>query len=472
MVILAIVLGVVYLGYRVIESRKHMDSLTEKAMENDVRTVAIIKAEHMPAQETIKLPGTIQAWFQAPIYAQVSGYVKMWHKDWGAIVKKGDVLAEIYAPALDAQYEQSKADLASEVALNELAILTADRWIALRKNQAVSEQSISVKVAEAKAQQAKVNAARQNVRNFEALIGFKTIIAPYDGVVINRAINVGDFINKEGTISLPEGEVRNLFTVADMSRMRLFVSVPEAYGATMHDGLKADLTVPQFPGRHFTAEFLTTARGFNVGTRTVVTQFVIENEARDLWPGSYASVNITVDVPNRHLSIPSSALVFDEMGTRVAVVDDDNIVHFKPIKITRILDATVELTEGVSTEDRIINNPSAAILEGDKVSIVTPAPGYDLINVPKEPGSSKPASHSEMSDTKPKQALNGTDEPIINNPGATLPEGDKVSAVTPAPGHDPTDNAKEPVPESSKPASHSEMPDPMSKQPLNGSHAS
>ncbi|MEO5654385.1 MAG: hypothetical protein ABIR00_00150, partial [Nitrosospira sp.] len=146
-------------------------------------------------------------------------------------------------------------------------------------------------------------------------------------------------------------------------------------------------------------------------------------------------------------------------------------VHFKPIKITRILDATVELTEGVSTEDRIINNPSAAILEGDKVSIVTPAPGYDLISVPKEPGSSKPASHSEMSDTKPKQALNGTDEPIINNPGVTLPEGDKVSAVTPAPGHDPTDNAKESVPKSSKPASHSEMPDPMSKQPLNGSHA-
>ncbi|MDN5881948.1 MAG: efflux RND transporter periplasmic adaptor subunit [Nitrosospira sp.] len=375
--------------------------------------MAIVHAEHLPAQETIQLPGTVQAWFQAPIYAQVSGYVKMWHKDWGARVKKGDVLAEIYAPALDAQYRQAKADLAAEVALNELAILTADRWIALRKNQAVSEQAISVKVAEAKAQQAKVNAAMQNVRNFEALIGFKTIIAPYDGVVINRAINVGDYINKEGTISLPEGEVRNLFTVADISRMRLFVSVPERYGALMHDGLKADLTVPQFPNRHFTAEFLTTARGFDPSTRTVVTQFVIENEEKDLWPGSYASVNLTVDIANRHLSIPSSSLVFDEMGTRVAVVDDDNIVHFKPIKITRILDATVELSEGVSKEDRIINNPSAAILEGDKVTIVTPAPGYDLINKPKEPAqeSLKPASHSEMPDPKLKQALNGSHAP-------------------------------------------------------------
>jgi multidrug efflux pump subunit AcrA (membrane-fusion protein) len=140
---------------------------------------------------------------------------------------------------------------------------------------------------------------------------------------------------------------------------------------------------------------------------------VIENEEKDLWPGSYASVNLTVDVENRHLSIPSSSLVFDEMGTRVAVVDDNNIVHFKPIKISRILDATVELTEGVSTEDRIINNPSAAILDGDKVAIVTPAPGYDLINKPKEaaPESPKPASHSKMPDPKLKQALNGSHAP-------------------------------------------------------------
>ena len=283
----------------------------------------------------------------------------------------------------------------------------------MRKNQAVSEQSISVKVAEAKAQQAKVNAARQNVQNYEALINFKTIVAPYDGVVINRAINVGDYINKEGTISTPQGEVRNLYTVADISRLRLFVSVPERFGALMHDGLKADLTVPQFPNRHFTAEFLTTARGFNVSTRTVTTQFVIENEEKDLWPGSYASVNLTVDVENTHLSIPSSSLVFDEMGTRVAVVDDDSRVHFKPIKITRILDATVELSEGVTTEDRIINNPSAALLEGDKVTIVTPAPGYDMINVPEKPGSesSKPASHAETPSSEPSKPASNAEKP-------------------------------------------------------------
>lgn len=428
----------IYIGYRVTESRKHMDTLKSQAAQNDTPSVAIVHAEPLPAKETIQLPGTIEAWFQAPIYAQVSGYVKMWYKDWGARVKKGDVLAEIYAPALDAQYRQSKADLASEIALNDLAKLTADRWIALRKNQAVSEQSISVKVAEAKAQQAKVNAARQNVSNFEALINFKTIVAPYDGVVINRAINVGDYINKEGTISTPRGDIRNLYTVADISRLRLFVSVPERYGSLMREGLKADLTVPQFPNRHFTAEFLTTAHGFDVNTRTVVTQFVIENKEKDLWPGSYASVNLTVDVDSsEHLSIPSSSLVFDEMGTRVAVVDDDSRVHFKPIKITRILDATVELSEGVTPEDRIINNPSAALLEGDKVTVVTPAPGYDMINAPHNPASesSKPSSNVE-----------------------TPPESSK-----PAP------HAETP-PESSKPASNAEKPNPELKQALKASH--
>lgn len=413
MVILAIVLGVVYMGYRIIESKDEMAVLKEKAIENDTPTVAITYPKPLPSKETIQLPGTIQAWFQAPIYAQVSGYVKMWHKDWGATVKKGDILAEINAPALDAKYRQSKADLAAEEALNNLAKLTADRYIALRKNQAVSEQAISVKVAEAQAQQAKVNAARQKVSNYEALIRFKTIVAPYDGVVINRSINAGDFINKEGTISTPEGEVRNLFTVADISRLRLFVNVPEAYGAVMHDGLKADLTVPQFSNRHFTAEFLTTARGFNESTRTVVTQFVIENEEKDLWPGSYASVNLTVDVAhNNHLSIPSSAMVFDEMGTRVAFVDEDNRVRFKPITITRILDATVELSGGVTKDDRIINNPSAALLEGDLVKIVTPRPGYDMINHPVESDEgTKPASHSEIPDPVPEQALNGSHAP-------------------------------------------------------------
>ncbi|GKS68909.1 RND family efflux transporter, MFP subunit [Nitrosomonas sp. PY1] len=378
-IIFVVVLSVLYVGYRIWEFRSGAIALQKEALDNSIPTVAITHAKPSPAEETIKLPGNLQAWFQAPVYAQVSGYVREWHKDYGAQVKVGDILAEINVPALDAKYRQSKADLETERALNELAIITAERYIALRKNQAVSEQSITVKVAEAKAQAARVKAAEQHVKSFEALIRFKTIVAPYEGVVIDRSINVGDYINKEGTISTPSGEVvRNLFTVADISRMRLFVNVPERFGPFLHDGLTADVTVPQLPNRHFTAHFLTSARGFDTSTRTVVTEFVIENEDKALWPGSYATVHITAQVEKDILTIPSSAMVFQEKGTQVAVVDDDHRVRFKSIMVTRILDATVEVSEGISVNDRIINNPSAALLEGDQVRIVTPTKGYML----------------------------------------------------------------------------------------------
>ncbi len=379
---IALALGllfVVYVGYRIHESRSDAALLREKTIENAIPTVAVVKPKPGDPSETITLPGNITAWFEAPIYAQVSGYVKMWYKDYGAQVKKGDILAEINAPALDAQYAQAKADLESERAKYALADITAKRWLALRKNHAVSEQSISVQVAHAKAEAAKVKAAEQNVRNFEALIRFKTIVAPYDGVVTVRNINVGDYVNKEGTISTPIS-ISNLFTVADVSMMRLFVSVPESFGPFLHPGLTADVTVPQLPNRHFVGKFLTVAKGFDVSTRTAVTVFTVENEDRALWPGSYAKVVLTAPVDRKVYMIPSTALVFQEHGTQVAVVKDDERVHMQPITVSRLLDSAVEVADGISADDRIVNNPSAALLDGDKVRVVTPAAGYDLLS--------------------------------------------------------------------------------------------
>ena len=377
--IFMILLCVFYIGDRIYQSNLDASLLREQTLADAIPTVAVVNPKPVPATETIVLPGDIQAWFQAPIYAQVSGYVKGWYKDYGASVKKGDVLAEINAPALDAQYQQAKADLESVRAKYELSKITAKRWLALRKNHAVSEQSISVKVAEAKAELAKVRAAEQNVRNFGALIRFKTIVAPYDGVVTVRNINVGDYVNKEGTISTP-GSVSNLFTVADVRLLRLFVSVPESFGPFLKPGLTAEVTVPQLPNRRFTAKFLTVARGFDVETRTAITVFTIDNEDLALWPGSYAQVRLTAPVDRDVLTIPSTTLVFQENGTEVAVVTEDDRVHLKPITVSNFFDNAVEVAEGISISDRIVNNPSAALLEGDKVRVVTPAPGYDLVN--------------------------------------------------------------------------------------------
>ena len=335
LMILAIVFCVVYFGYRYYVSRIDAAVLQETTLDHSIQKVSVTTPKQLPPSESITLPGNIQAWYEAQIYAQVTGYVKMWYKDYGALVKKGDVLADINAPALDAQYAQAKADLETERAKNVLAELTAKRYVAMRQLHAVSEQAISVQVQDAKAQAARVNAAEQNVKNFEALIRFKTIVAPFDGVVIARNINVGNYVNKEASSGEgSSGAIRDLFTVADVSRLRLFVSVPEAFGPFLQPGLTADVTVPQLPNRHFTGKFLTVARGFDVSTRTAITVFEIDNEDGALWPGSYATVRCTAPVERNVLTIPTTSLVFQEHGAQIALVDGDDRVHFKPITMT------------------------------------------------------------------------------------------------------------------------------------------
>lgn len=375
---LAVLLWLFYLGYRIHDSRSNATALREATIEDAVPTVAVISPKPMQATESITLPSTLEGWYEAPIYARVTGYVKMWYKRYGDWVKKGDILAEISTPDLDAEYRQAIKDLESERAKYRLAAVTAKRWVALRPNHAVSEQSITVKEQELRSQAAVVEGAEQQVKNIEAFIGFKTIIAPFDGVVIQRNINVGDLVSKKGNLSTPNA-ITNLFTVAVVDKLRLFVDVPEFFGPFLHPGLTADVTVPQLPNRHWTAKFLTVARGFEVATRTATTVFTIDNEDHALWPGSYAEVHLTASVNRQAFVISTSALVYQEQGMQVAVVTEDNHAHFKPITVTQLMDNAVEVAEGLSANDRVINNPSATLLEGDPVRIVTPRPGYDLV---------------------------------------------------------------------------------------------
>ncbi|AAU90554.1 MULTISPECIES: efflux RND transporter periplasmic adaptor subunit [Methylococcus] len=390
---LAILLCVVYVGYQFYQRKRDADALREETLREAVPTVAITHARPIAPTATISLPGNIDAWYQAPIYAQIPGYVKMWYKDYGARVKQGEVLAEISQPTLDAEFSQAKADLESQRAKYNLALVSLKRWLALRESHAVSEQSISVQEANERSEAAQVKAAENNVNNFLAKMRFKTIVAPYDGVVTQRNVNVGDYINKDGYISSTNGNtVSNLFSVADIHKMRLFISVPSTLAEILKPGLTADVVVPQYTNRHFTANFLTAANGIDPNTRTIVTEFTIDNEDGALWPGSYATVTLTVPNDTHILSIPASALVFQEANTQVAVVTDDDRIHFKPIQVSKILDGTVEFTEGVTPNERIVNNPSAALLEGDKVRIVKPAPGYDLSGEDGPPGLQEAAS--------------------------------------------------------------------------------
>ncbi len=378
LLILVIVGFLAILFYRINEGQHEAVALQKSAVETGITPVALTRAKVVDPSESITLPGNIVGWYEAPIYARVEGYVQAWHKDYGDIVKKGDVLAEITTPDLDAEYRQAHADLESERARNALAQLTAQRYVAMREHQALSEQAISVQLAEAQAAAAKVKAAEQKVKNIEAFIGFKKITAPFDGVVTQRNINVGDLVSKEGNLSGTDSK-NNLFTVAEVDKLRLFVNVPETFGPFLASCLTANVTVPQLPSRHFNFKFLTVAKGFDVNTRTAVTVFTIDNKDRALWPGSYASVHLTAPVDRKVMTIPTSALVFQEHGTQVAVVVDEDRLHFQPITVAKIYDNFIEVSEGLSVSDRIVNNPSAALLEGDKVRVVTPVAGYDVV---------------------------------------------------------------------------------------------
>ncbi|MXV45260.1 efflux RND transporter periplasmic adaptor subunit [Saccharibacter sp. 17.LH.SD] len=371
------VLGL-YVGSIVVGKIHHASTLSALAEESSVPDVSVITPHRAKSKVELTLPGTIDAWYQAPIYPQVSGYVKMWYKDYGAIVHQGDVLAEINAPALDAQYAQAKADLSAQMAKYNLTVVTANRWRAMGRSQSVSGQSVSVAVADEQAAQARMQAAQRNVDHFAALEKFKQIIAPFDGVVTSRSINVGDYVNDGGGEKSATGGASELFTVADTHRLRLFVSIPEVFSYILQDGLEAQVSVPQYAGQNFTAKYLTTSRGYDPNTRTAVAEFTMDNDDQRLWPGTFASVALKAHNTSEHqLEVPTGTLVFQEKGMQVAVVDDHDHVHFKNVQIGRMADSSTEIEDGISINDRIINNPPSDLLENDPVHVVKPARGYN-----------------------------------------------------------------------------------------------
>jgi len=371
-------------GVQIVERVAAPGQLRAETLADSVPNVSVVSPKAGPKTMNISLPGNIDAWYQAPIYPQASGYLKMWYKDYGAEVKAGDALAEINAPSLDAQYAQAKADYAASQAKYNLAKVSAERWHAMSKSQAVSGQSVSVAEANLKSSEADMEASEHNVDRFAALEKFKTIVAPFDGIVTARNANVGDYVSSGGGEHGSSGDADQLFTVADTHKMRLFVNVPEVFSYILKPGMTADVTVPQFPNRTFKADFLTMAKGYDPNTRTAVSEFTIPNDNHEIWPGSFATVHLTAPATPGIYDIPTATLVFMEQGMQVVVVDKDNRVHFRNIKVGRMADASTQVTDGISPDDRIINNPPFDLLEGEKVNVVKPAAGYDEEEVIEE----------------------------------------------------------------------------------------
>ncbi|MEA2730457.1 MAG: rane fusion protein multidrug efflux system [Acetobacteraceae bacterium] len=350
--------------------------LQKTADDASLPRVQVVSPKPGPPQRTLTLPGNIEAWYQAPIYAQVSGYVSHWYKDYGAEVKAGDLLATIDTPALDAQFAASKANLAVVEARYKLAEVTARRWSALSGTQAVSQQDVDVKVADAAAQKAQVAAAQQDLARYQALIAFKRLVAPFDGVVTARNTNVGDYVNAAGGDATHRSASAALFMVADIHEMRIFVSVPQEYADVLTPNLTATLTLPQAPDKPIAARFLTTANAVVPSTRTVTTELTVDNASRELWPGSYVNVHFAFPGRPNVLILPEQALLFRAQGMQVAVLDDQDRVHLRNVILGKNLDTNVEIVSGLKATDKVVGSPSLGLLEGQQVKVVQPVAGY------------------------------------------------------------------------------------------------
>ena len=333
-----------------------------------VPTVAVIAVQRGVSGQELVLPGDIEAFYQASIYARVDGYLKMWYQDIGAKVKAGQLLAEIDTPDLDQRLSRAKHDLASVQATQSLANLTAKRWEDLRKSDSVSQQNSDEKVGDAAAEHARAAAAQSNVDRLTALEGFKRIVAPFDGVVTARKTDIGALINA-GSASGSE-----LFSVADIHEMRVYVQVPQAFSAFLKAGMHATLKVAQFPDQPFDAKLLTTSNAISQETLSVLVQLTAANPNAKLWPGTFAEVHFDLPPDPSVMRLPTSALLFRDRGMEVATVGADDKVMLKPVTVGRDLGTEIEIKSGLADNDRVIDSPLDSLATGDVVIVKSDDP--------------------------------------------------------------------------------------------------
>jgi RND family efflux transporter MFP subunit len=331
-------------------------------IDQTVPTVSTVLPATSHGANTLVLPGTLQAFYSAPIYARVPGYLRVWYKDIGAQVHKGEVLAVIDTPELDQQIEQAKADLQNAVAARDLSQTTAKRWTSLLTLDAVSKQEAEEKTSDQQAKTALVAAAKANLDRLNDLKSFARITAPFDGTITNRSVDVGALINAGA-----ESNGTPLFTVADIHRIRVYVSVPQNYSAEIKPGVTADLSLPEYPGRTFTAALDASANAISEKSNALLVEFLADNPQGQLKPGGYAQVTIHVPTQQNVVMIPASALIFDENGLQVATIGAGDRIRMKHIKIARDLGTEVEVDSGIDRGDRIVDNPPDSIANGDRV---------------------------------------------------------------------------------------------------------
>ncbi|WP_266182039.1 efflux RND transporter periplasmic adaptor subunit [Dyella humicola] len=354
-------------------SRHEAEAAVIKSTEEaSVPTVSVASAKPTPDQEDVVLPGTVQAKFDTPIYARTSGYIKHWYVDIGSKVKAGDLLADIDSPEVDRQLRQAEADLLTARANDRVAQATAKRVHALLPTESVSQQDEDQASSDAAAKAALVAASEANVDRLRQLVGFERVVAPYDGVVTTRKTDIGALIDA-GSGNGPE-----LFRVADLSKLRIYVQVPQNYAARIRPGVPVKLQFPEQPGRVFEAQLVRTANAIEPVSRTLLVELETDNAKGELFPGGYTDVHFTLPNTSHAVRVAANALLFQSEGLRVATAAPNGRVVLHAVTLGRDFGTEVEITTGLQPGDAVILNPPASLASGSSVRVrQTPAAGAD-----------------------------------------------------------------------------------------------
>jgi RND family efflux transporter MFP subunit len=362
------VVAVLLLGWGAFSRMKAQAALQAEAQAESVIPVLLAKPTVGGNGEVLVLPGTLQAYTDAPIYARTSGYVKKWLVDIGATVKPGQLLAEIDTPEIDQQLAQAQADLKMAEANNDLAQLTATRWRGLLATNSVSKQDADNRIGDAAAKAAALASAQANLQRLRELQGFERIVAPFDGVITARNLDIGDLIDA-GSGS---GKARELFHLADIRRLRVYVQMPENYARDMRVGNTATLQVREHPGKAFEAKLVNTANAIDPTTHTLLVQLEVDNALREMLPGGYVEVNFKLAQRADSMRIPANTLIFGRAGMQVAVVGSDNRVVLQPVTLGRDFGKEVEVLTGLKPDQQIVINPLDSLVTGQAVKSVQP----------------------------------------------------------------------------------------------------
>ena len=365
---LTILIAVVAIAFAVvsgINSRiKAAAVVREETIAQSVIPVEVIHAKRGAMKDEIALPGNIQAFSDAPVYARTSGYMNKWYFDIGAHVKAGQVLAEIESPEVDQQLSQARADLGTAQANMKLAELTMNRYQGLLKLDAIARQDVDNATGAYEADKATVASQQANVKRLEQMVSFEKVVAPFDGVITARNTDVGQLINAGNG-----GAAQEIFHISSSTKLRIFVSVPQTYSNAVSPGVGAEITLAESPGRHYAGRVARNSTAIDPATRTLLTEVDIENASGSLLAGAYAEVHLKLPAATPAFVVPVSALVFRADGLQVAVVRDGNRAELVHITQGRDFGNEVEVTSGISENDLIIVNTPDSLTSGAAVHI-------------------------------------------------------------------------------------------------------